>query len=267
MTFEHRTLSSWKEFRDLVEEPAYRDWAFRGQADASWQLLTSLSRHLMRRSINQQYWRQLEERSLRIFRRKAHHFLQHVPVQDDSFQWLSLMQHYGAPTRLLDLTWSPYVGAFFALESATVDAAVWALNPELIMGEARPPGGSPRFDPADLGPWVQGHYEEYFLPNTEAILVIGEPHEMAARLIAQSGTFAMPGLLDVPIETLASQRTNGAGVMKLTLTQGMRLETLRELYRANITRATLFPGLDGLARSLAFELEYHWAFDPRSPRS
>ena len=27
-------------------------------------------------------------------------------------------------------------------------------------------------------------------------------------------------------------------------------------------RATLFPGLDGLARSLAYELEFHWAFDP-----
>jgi hypothetical protein len=30
----------------------------------------------------------------------------------------------------------------------------------------------------------------------------------------------------------------------------------------NINNATLFPGLDGLARSLAFELEHHWAFNP-----
>ena len=30
----------------------------------------------------------------------------------------------------------------------------------------------------------------------------------------------------------------------------------------NISNATLFPGLDGLARSLAYELETHWAFDP-----
>lgn len=30
----------------------------------------------------------------------------------------------------------------------------------------------------------------------------------------------------------------------------------------NISNATLFPGLDGLARSLAFELEHHWAFNP-----
>jgi len=25
----------------------------------------------------------------------------------------------------------------------------------------------------------------------------------------------------------------------------------------------LFPDLDGLARSLAYELEFHWAYDPR----
>ena len=33
----------------------------------------------------------------------------------------------------------------------------------------------------------------------------------------------------------------------------------------NITYATLFPDLDGLARSLAFELEHHWRFDPTKP--
>jgi hypothetical protein len=41
-----------------------------------------------------------------------------------------------------------------------------------------------------------------------------------------------------------------------------RVATMRELYRMNISEATLFPGLDGLSRSLAFELEAHWAFDP-----
>ena len=39
---------------------------------------------------------------------------------------------------------------------------------------------------------------------------------------------------------------------------------LRDLYLMNMTHATLFPDLDGLARSLAYELENHWAFDPRT---
>ena len=34
---------------------------------------------------------------------------------------------------------------------------------------------------------------------------------------------------------------------------------MAELNRVNICNATLFPGLDGLARSLAYELETRWA--------
>ncbi len=37
---------------------------------------------------------------------------------------------------------------------------------------------------------------------------------------------------------------------------------MRSLHAANVTNATLFPGLDGLAKSMAYELEYHWETDP-----
>jgi hypothetical protein len=36
------------------------------------------------------------------------------------------------------------------------------------------------------------------------------------------------------------------------------------LYSMNITQATLFPGLDGMARALAYELEYHWEYNPKT---
>ena len=42
----------------------------------------------------------------------------------------------------------------------------------------------------------------------------------------------------------------------------MRRDAMRDLYDMNISNASLFPDVDGLARSLAYELEYHWAFDP-----
>ena len=45
-----------------------------------------------------------------------------------------------------------------------------------------------------------------------------------------------------------------------------RDEAMAELYLMNINSASLFPGLDGLARSLAYELEHHWAFDPKTTR-
>jgi len=38
----------------------------------------------------------------------------------------------------------------------------------------------------------------------------------------------------------------------------LRSEAMRTLYRMNITFATLFPDLEGLARASAFELEIVW---------
>jgi hypothetical protein len=46
----------------------------------------------------------------------------------------------------------------------------------------------------------------------------------------------------------------------------LRKQTMDRLYNMNISNATLFPGIDGLARSLAFELEFEWKVDPRAAR-
>lgn len=71
---------------------------------------------------------------LNNFQRRAHHYIDDPPELDDRLEWLALMQHHGAPTRLLDFSHSFYVAAFFSMESAEQDAAVWALSSEFTMG-------------------------------------------------------------------------------------------------------------------------------------
>lgn len=41
---------------------------------------------------------------------------------------LSIMQHYGSPTRFLDWTYSPFIAAFFALDGANENFCIYALN-------------------------------------------------------------------------------------------------------------------------------------------
>jgi FRG domain len=93
----------------------------------------------MKYGILEEYWKQQEAIILRIFQRKSHLFIPNPPSGEDSFEWRSLMQHHGTPTRLLDFTWSPYVAAFFALQSA-YDEAVYGLSsrPGYSMASLRP---------------------------------------------------------------------------------------------------------------------------------
>jgi hypothetical protein len=260
-------IESWDEFMAIVRSTPYSNWAFRGERHANWPLFTSLSRHFRDFGIHRRAWPEQERRILRIFKRKAHQYLAQPPALDDDFQWLALMQHHGAPTRLLDFTWSPYVAAFFALERATTAAAVWALNPiDLGSREVRKPGAPARITIPEMDPRIAGNFARCFLPGDQAFIWVGEPDTMNRRLIAQSGTFAVPGVLDEPLESVLLRYPEPENMIaKIVLPAGkVREDGLRELYRMNLTYATLFPDLDGLARSLGYELEYHWAYDPRT---
>jgi hypothetical protein len=240
-------LKTFEQFRDTVESDTFASSAFRGQANAEWQLFSSLSRYLQTYGVHPRAWPLQEQRILRIFQRKAHLMLPRLPDPDDAIEWLAIMQHHGAPTRLLDFTWSPFVAAFYALERATEHAAVWALFPPALGANAR-----------GQEPFSVHAFEQDFLPNSRRSVWLGEPHRMNQRMIAQSGTFVIPGILDAPIEALVPDHA----IVKLVLDQGMRKAAMAKLYSMNVGNAALFPGLDGLARSLAYELEFHWAFDP-----
>lgn len=247
---------TWDDFMAISAE--LDGWAFRGQQDARWPLLTSLARYLRAYIPDQASWRQREERALRIFRRKAHNYLGDPSVLDNTLRCLALMQHHGAPTRLLDFTKSPFVAAFFALEHATGDAAVYALNTPRLWGAV--PGDQPDMDRNRIDPRIQDNFSKFFLPNENAIIWTGEPAEMDRRLVAQSGTLVVPGMVDRPLdEILRNYEGQGTLLKKILLPPSIREDAMKALYRMNITNATLFPDLDGLARSIGMELEIVWA--------
>jgi len=87
---------------------------------------------------------------------------------------------------------------------------------------------------------------------------------MNRRLVAQSGTFVIVSNIHKSVEEIVDNKQHlGRGIVKFELdTENIRHELLRRLYNMNITNATLFPDLDGLARSMALEFELHWAYDP-----
>lgn len=250
-------VESWDDFLKSMTDLRYAHWAFRGERDARWPLYSSISRYFHSFHVNPEAWPEQERRILRIFKRKAHVYLEQPPSPDDDFQWLALMQHHGAPTRLIDFTWSPYVAAFFALERTVGEGVVWAVNPGRTEGS--------RVAESAADPRVPGNFTNHFLRSKRPFVWLGEPHTMNRRLIAQSATFVLPGVLDQPVEQILSGYPEPEHILaKFILPQHVREAGMHELYRMNITYATLFPDLDGLARSLGYELEFHWAYNPRT---
>lgn len=255
-------VESWEDFVRLVSSwDGFRNWCFRGQADARWPLLSSLSRQISVSKVCEPAWERQEDRIRRIFQRKSHLFLDALPA-DDQLEWLALMQHHGAPTRLLDFTWSPYVAAFFALERATDHAAVWALNLPLLweLHERHRFGG---IQVSDADPRDADSFKQYYQSNRYRFAWQGDPFRMPQRVVAQSGTFLVTSHLGATVDDiLAGYPGSGELLIKLVLhTRNLRAHAMAALYSMNITNATLFPGLDGLARSMAYEFEYSWQID------
>lgn len=270
-------LESWQDF--ALWANARRTWIFRGQVNASWPLATSLDRLCEKHKIPGSERREAENALLRDFKRAFHHYSSNTPRDNDDLEWLALMQHHGAPTRLLDFTYSPFVAAYFAMEDADADKAkeearciaVWAVDMKWLRSASSAHFG--------LAGKVHAHrIHGYFGTDAEMIhreLLFDAPHVLGAmaanpfrlneRLRVQKGVFLAPG--DVTrdftsnFEELAGH-DDPSNVVKLRLPAAERQEAIESLHYMNISRATLFPGLDGYAQSLA---KYHHLFSRRRP--
>jgi hypothetical protein len=236
-------------------------WAFRGMGSATWSLQTSLERMLVSPVV------EAERYLLTAFQRRAHHYVRDCPVPDDYLEWLALMQHYGAPTRLLDCTRSPYVALFFALERPLEplgQAAVWAVDIEACkrtaMGILAP---LPLNTDAGLSLGKPDVFKAAFMrehDNTSppSVLCVApiQPFRMNERLTIQQGLFLCPAQVSMSFEeNLQAMGTQGTGIEKLVFPAMLREDILAELNKMNINRASLFPGIDGFAQSLAVNVQ------------
>ena len=98
------------------------------------------------------------------------------------------------------------------------------------------------------------------MPDSDGALTYGEPFALAERVYVQQGTFVISRSLDASIDEYVGAQTDAENrIEKFELPKSeVRDEAMRALYQMNMTAATLFPGIDGLARSMSAELEYKW---------
>jgi hypothetical protein len=167
----------------------------------------------------------MEQVLIRRFKNEARPYLKYDPKSD--WEWLSLAQHHGLPTRLLDWSHSGLVAAFFAIEKdEDSDGAVYVYRLRFLI-----PRGGEGQDP--------------FKPKYSIRKF--HPVHLTSRIGAQSGLFT--------IHRTPTHATKSSLVTRLIIPAELKPAFRTMLYRYGVTHASLFPDLDGLCKHLQWIVE------------
>lgn len=271
--YEEVTIESWEELKyysecrnlNASDEKKWSRWIFRGHKCASWHLSTTIERTLRDRfDIDLSEAWKWERRLSREFMRKAQGHITNPPRATDYMEWLAVMQHYGAPTRLLDWTYSFWAAVFFALDDAKFSnaksCAVWALQIDWWRDECMANQVPELKEMLKKGSNLKREIN-FILNNQVKQVKPGiwplNAHRLNERVIAQQALFVVP--LDVTKTFMGNLADCSKGQQKLSqhmikfvipCNKEIVGAAIKYLYGHNMTSATIFPGIDGFARSI-----------------
>ncbi|GGA56202.1 hypothetical protein GCM10011507_04380 [Edaphobacter acidisoli] len=167
-----------------------------------------------------------------------------------------LMQHYGAPTRLLDWTESPVIALYFAVRDnpGYYDSSVWVLNPYELnrrvikRGEVISPsavGANPK-DCKPVARWLPPRWAGRMIPQSPVAIF---PTHIARRISSQKSCFTVHGREADGFDRFMK---GARPCLKKIIIPGHAVKGIRlNLKDYGIDDTTIFPDLEGLGRALA----------------
>ena len=206
-------VKTFSEFHDVIEKHYEQSPVFRGVRLSSYELIPKLGRC----GIGSNNVSKKEQIIFKLFKDRAVPYLSYSP-QDD-WDWLALAQHHGLPTRLLDWTRNPLVAAYFAVENqCEEDSLIYIYNTAHI------------YTAKDQNPFKIDRPLKFI------------PRHVTTRITAQAGLFTIH---PDPLRPLVSGK-----ISHIIIKHEFRQKLKGILYNYGIHRASLFPGLDGLAQHI-----------------
>lgn len=185
------------------------------------------------------------------------------------------MQHYGAPTRLLDFSYSKFVAIYFGLKAAYNDIdlekkqpmhvsfTVWCVDTNDINERAKKyfqqQGLTKKYDARwSITERNDESFEPLYLRNHN-VVVSENPARIHERLHLQQGVLFCPGNIDNKfINNLKAlykfEPTDKVKKFICTLNNNEIRNAFELFNRMNITEESLFPGFEGQARSINYKM-------------
>ncbi|MGP8019935.1 MAG: FRG domain-containing protein [Limisphaerales bacterium] len=223
---------------------------FRGHGQADWKLWPRLYRD----------YNPTRRKKSRIEDEIREEFAVRAPALSNlrptnQWDWYFLMQHSGAPTRLLDWSEGALIGLYFAVKDnpGFYDAAVWVLDPyrlnERIVGEQELICPTVAMNPNDqktLKRWLPDPFakkRKRLPPEPVPIL----PAHVAQRISSQRSCFTLHGSDQDGLDKLRGDDL----LIKIVVPASGVVKIRRELEIYGIDEVTIFPDLDGLGRCVS----------------
>lgn len=235
--FANKDITNWKDFKNAIHLDIERRYIYRGQEDL-WRLRTGFHRTGRADLIR------FQSHDIPIAHRHLSQHTKHVfdlnqPDQKGAF--VSLMQHHGYPTPLLDWSFSPYVAAFFAYRKIKNSQARKAS-----------PQKNVRIFKFDQLAWNATH------PNIP-MLTSRRPHFTISEFIAldnprsvpQQSITAVTNVDDIERYIQSEEQRLGQTFLEaIDLPVNERPMVMKELGLMGVTAGSLFPGIDGTCEEL-----------------
>jgi hypothetical protein len=213
------------------EERFVAQWFYRGHESSTFRLVARLFRLDLKESFSTPT--DVEEYLIKTFKQEGAPFVTQMPENDR--EWVQLAQHHGVPTRLLDWTTNALIALYFAVEGRpNEDADVWSM-------------GFPSTN--NCLPRNTQYARRTTLRKENAIIF---PAHVTPRITNQSGCFTWHDSA-LPIDE--ADEWKQMRFKRIRIPQTHKASILDDLYNLGIHRSFVFPGLDGLARRLVYEVE------------
>jgi len=200
-------------------------WVFRGQSNnPAWKLIPKAGRGKLR----------INDENL-FFAWKRHAYAYERRNFGSYWEWLTIAQHHGLTTRLLDWTRNPLAAVFFAIEHTKnnrdeYDAVIFAYYSGIAWGAGK----------TDKPPCEPFSKEKKY--TNKVIKYV--PRGVTQRLVMQQGLFTYH---DPPEKSLESSISPKEKLEKIIIPKNILSELRVYLSFYGINKRTLFPDFDGLS--------------------